>query len=50
MSYSAGADTQEDLDEEEEVEEEAEEALRSLQDVLHVTDDFSRLGLDDTEG
>jgi DNA-binding transcriptional regulator GbsR (MarR family) len=49
MSYSAGADTQEDLDEEE-VEEEAEEALRSLQDVLHITDDFSRLGLDDTEG
>jgi hypothetical protein len=43
-SHVAG-DTQEDLDEEEEEEEVAEEASRSLQDILLITDDFSRLGL-----
>ncbi|KAG1894669.1 uncharacterized protein F5891DRAFT_1130867 [Suillus fuscotomentosus] len=38
-----GADTQEDLDEEEVAEEVAEEASRSLQNIIIVTDDFSQL-------
>jgi len=51
-SSPVGADTLEDLEEEEEEEEEeevAEEALRSLQDILIITDDLSRLGLIDME-
>ncbi|OJA19730.1 hypothetical protein AZE42_01494 [Rhizopogon vesiculosus] len=42
------SDTQEDLEEEEEEKEVAEEALRSLQDILLITDDFSWLGLLDS--
>ncbi|KAG2030586.1 hypothetical protein BDR03DRAFT_1034778 [Suillus americanus] len=38
---SSPADTQEDLDEEEEADEVTEEASRSLQNVLHITDDLS---------
>ncbi|KAG2089876.1 uncharacterized protein F5147DRAFT_780521 [Suillus discolor] len=51
FSSSVGADTQEDLDEEEVAEEVAEEALRSLQDIILITDDFLWLQvLDDGEG
>jgi hypothetical protein len=39
-------DTPDDLDEEEQAEEVEEEASKSLQDVLRVADDFSRLDLD----
>ncbi|KAG1805968.1 uncharacterized protein BJ212DRAFT_1303827 [Suillus subaureus] len=49
-SSSVGADTQEDLDEEEVAEEVAEEASRSLQHIILITDDFSWLQvLDDGE-
>jgi hypothetical protein len=53
-SSHVASDTQEDLEEEEEEEEEkeeevAEEASRSLQDILLITDDFSRLGLLDND-
>ncbi|KAG0700154.1 hypothetical protein DFH29DRAFT_876763 [Suillus ampliporus] len=44
-SLPVDPDTQEELDDEEVEEEEAEEASRTLQDVLLITDDFSRLGL-----
>ncbi|KAG2049252.1 hypothetical protein BDR06DRAFT_894134 [Suillus hirtellus] len=40
-------DTPDDLDEEKQEEEVEEEALRSLQDVLHVANDFSHLELHD---
>ncbi|KAG1798699.1 uncharacterized protein BJ212DRAFT_1288735, partial [Suillus subaureus] len=47
---SVGTDTQEDLDEEEVAEEVAEEALRSLQHIVLITDDFLQLQvLDDGE-
>lgn len=45
LSSHVASDTQEDLEEEEEEEEVAEEASRGLQDILLITDDFSRLGL-----
>ncbi|KAG2029540.1 hypothetical protein BDR03DRAFT_1044137 [Suillus americanus] len=47
LSSTVGADTQEDLDEEEVAEEVAEEALRNLQDILLITDDFSQLQIHD---
>ncbi|KAG2140350.1 hypothetical protein BD769DRAFT_1650890 [Suillus cothurnatus] len=42
-SSPVGADTQEELDEEEVAEEVAEETSRSLQDIVLITDDFSQL-------
>ncbi|KAG1819866.1 uncharacterized protein BJ212DRAFT_1446161 [Suillus subaureus] len=47
LSSPVSADTQEDLDEEEEADEVTEEASRSLQNVLHITDDLSGLQLID---
>lgn len=49
LDSGASIDTQDDLDGEEEEEEVAEEASRSLQDVLHIADDFSQLDLHDEE-
>jgi hypothetical protein len=42
-SSPVGADTQEELDEEEVAKEVAKETSRSLQDIVLITDDFSQL-------
>lgn len=48
-SSPVGTDTQEDLEDEEAAEEVAQEVLRSLQDLVFITDDFSRLQVLDGE-